>query len=316
MSKTFDPNKDYMEEMRKKAATGDEVGFNAAQTARNNKIDAGGLGYARTNYTMSDFAKQNGISSVPAVGVKANPNPGRVWNPNVDHMQESINAAKDGNLAGAMYKEKLHNDKDGDLGLGWGASGVWNYQDKQGLGGLKERKYREIEDHFNNGFNYDYETDPEYQAIRRLKEKEADKAYNDGYAQLSRQFDGDIPVNMINKLLTTKSEIVDQADGYIPTLKQMAYDMYFGKGQQLYNQYGILGDLENQQYQRFLEDRGFMAQGVMDAHNNKINSDERDYIRGIDRRSWIADMASMEFNSDPTITWEEAMKRAEQKYGY
>jgi hypothetical protein len=245
-----------------------------------------------------------------------NPNPGKQWNPNVDHMQESINAAKDGNLAGAMYKEKLHNDKDGDLGLGWGASGVWNYQDKQGLSGLKERKYREIEDHFNNGFNYDYGTDPEYQSIRRLKEKEADKAYNDGYAQLSRQFDGDIPVNMINKLLTTKSEIVDQADGYIPILKQMAYDMYFGKGQQLYDQYGMLGDLENQQYQRFLEDRGFMAQGVMNAHNNKINNDERDYVRGIDRRSWIADMASMEFNSDPTITWEEAMKRAEQKYGY
>lgn len=316
MSKTLDPNKDYMEEMKKAAASGDSAGFNTAQTARNAKIDAGGLGYARTNYTMNDFAKQNGISAVPAVAVKANPNPGRMWSPDVNHMQESINAAKNGNLAGAMYNEKLHNDKDGALGLGYGASGIWNYQDYQGLGGLREAKYNEIQDYFNNGFQYDYRDDEQYQAMRRLKEKEADKAYNDGYAALSRQFEGDIPVNMINKLLTTKSEIEDQADSYIPTLRQMAYDMHMNKGNQLYNQYGLLDTLENQQYQRFLGDRNFMAQGVNDAYANKVSREKSDYVRDVDRRNWIADMASMEFDSDPTISWEEAMKRAEQKYGY
>ena len=312
MSNTFDPNKDYMEEMKRKAAAGDEAGFNAAQTARNNKISTGGLGYATTNYNMRDFAKQNGIATVPQV----NPSPGRTFNPDVNYTAGMMTDIDNGNLFGAMYKENKHNEKDGALGLGWGASGVFNYQDTQGLGGLREAKYNEIQDYFDNGFQYDYRDDEQYQAMRRLKEQEAEKAYKDGYAQLSRAFDGDIPVNMINKLLTTKSEIVDQADGYIPTLKQMAHDMHMNKGNQLYNQYGMLGDLENQQYQRFLGDRNFMAQGVMDAHNNKINSDERDYVRGIDRRSWIADMASMEFNSDPTITWEEAMKRAEQKYGY
>lgn len=311
MSNTFDPNKDYMEEMRKKAATGDEAGFNAAQTARNNKIDAGGLGYARTNYTMADFAKQNGISSVPAVGTKVNLNPGRMWSPDVDHMQKSINAAKNGDLAGAMYNERMHNIKDGALGLGYGASGIWNYQDYQGLGGLREAKYNEIQDYFNNGFQYDYRDDEAYQAMRRLKEQEAEKAYNDGYAALSRQFEGDIPVNMINKLLTTKSEIKDQADSYIPTLKQMAYDMYMNKGNQLYNQYGLLDALENQNYQRFQGDRNFMAQGVNDAYANKVSREESDYIRGIDRKNWQYDMASMIYNdADGAISWEEAFRRA------
>lgn len=312
MSKTFDPNKDYMEEMKRSATAGDEPGFNAAQTARNNKIDAGGLGYLRTNYTMNDFAKQNGIASVPQV----NPSPGRTFNPDVNYTAGMMTDIDNGNLFGAMYKENKHNEKDGALGLGWGASGMFNYQDKQGLGGLREAKYNEIQDYFDKGFQYDYRDDEQYQAMRRLKEKEAEKAYNDGYAQLSRQFDGDIPVNMINKLLTTKSEIVDQADGYIPTLESLAYEKYLGKGSQLYNQYGMLDSLVQQDLQEFNNNRNFMAQGVMNAHNNKINSDERDYVRGIDRRSWIADMASMEFNSDPTITWEEAMKRAEQKYGY
>ena len=170
----YDPNKDYMEEMRRRAAAGDEAGFDAAQTARNEKIGATGSGYARTNYTMNDFARQNGIASVPAVN--PNPTPGIPYNPNTNYTQNRLNDEYNGNIAGAMVKERFHNTKDGDMGLGWGATDFYNYQDYQGLGGLRDAKYNEIEDYFKNGFNYDYTTDPVYQSILEGKTKQGNKA--------------------------------------------------------------------------------------------------------------------------------------------
>ena len=191
------------------------------------------------------------------------------FNPAENYMQKSIESAKEGNLAGAMYNERMHNVKDGALGLGWGASGVWNYQDNQGLGGLKERKYNEIEDYFSTPFDYDYRDDKQYQAIRNLKEKEAKKAYDDGYAALSTQFEGGVPVNMMNKLHETSNSIIDSADNYIPTLYNLAREMYLGKGNQLINQYGMLSDMENQQYNRWAVDRDFMAQGANNDWNRR-----------------------------------------------
>ena len=107
-----------------------------------------------------------------------------------------------------MYNERMHNTKDGRMNLGYGASGIWNYQDNSGLGGLKERKYNEIEDYFSTPFSYDYRDDSSYKAIRNLKEKEAKKAYDDGYAALSTQFEGGVPVNMMNKLHETSNDII------------------------------------------------------------------------------------------------------------
>lgn len=146
-------------------------------------------------------------------------------------------------------------------------SGIWNYQDNSGLGGLKERKYNEIEDYFSTPFSYDYRDDSSYKAMRKLKEKEAKKAYDDGYAALSTQFEGGVPVNMMNKLHETSNDIIDSADSYIPTLRQLAHDMYLGKGNQLLNQYGMLSDMENQQYGRWLSDRDFMERGANTAWN-------------------------------------------------
>ena len=213
-------------------------------------------------------------ASVPAVNSQANKS-GKPYDPNINYMQKSMDAAENGDLAGAMYNERMHNIKDGDMGLGWGASGMWNYLDTQGYGGQLDAKYDEIQDYFSKDFEYDYRTDDRYNAILRQKQKEAEKAYNDGYAALSTQFEGDIPVNMINKLLTTKQDIIDSADSYIPQLWQMAQDMYISKGNQLYNQYGILADRAAEDYNKFLTDRNFRAQGVNDAYDRKVSEEQR-----------------------------------------
>lgn len=308
----YDPNKDYMEEMIRRAEAGDEAGFNEAQASRNEKIGATGSSHAKTNYTMSDFMTQNGISPVPAVN--PNPTPGIPYNPSTNYTQNRLNDEYNGNPAGGMVNERLHNTKDGDMNLGWGATDFYNYQDYQGLGGLREAKYNEIEDYFKNGFQYDYNEDPTYQAILKTKTREGNNAYKDMLGQYSTAFDGDIPVNMLNKAATTKGEIIDQADSYIPTLRQMAENMYMNKGNQLMAQYNMLDAMEQNQYNRWLGDRNLYVQGIMDSYNNRINREQTDYVRGIDNMNWIAYMAEMERNSNPNISWEEAMRIAEQRY--
>lgn len=317
----FDPNKDYMEEMKRMAAANDEAGFNAAQNSRNEKIGATGSGYPTTNYTMNDFAKQNGIATVPAVN--PNPTPGRNYTPSVNYEQQRLNNEYNGNIAGAIANEKMHNQKDGDLNLGWGASGIYNYQDTQGLGGLKEAKYNEIEDFYSTPFSYDYTTDPQYQAMRRLKEKEADKTYKDMKAQYSTAFDGDIPVNMLNKMATTKGEIIDQADSYIPQLEQIARSIHADKGNQLMNQYNMLANEEQNQYNRWLGDRELYANAVRDAYVNRTNEDntayqrdyqEKQYKDNLEYQKWYQNntVATTLMTVIPGLSYEEAMKRAEK----
>ena len=227
--------KTFVDEIKSRKKTGvldlGEVGKDTQKTIGNlaNAMQAKGI--------ASSKVKPQAV--VPSVSGQVNSS-GKRTDLNTNYMEKSHSAIKDGNLFGAMYNRRMHNIKDDEYGLGWGADDMFDYQDYAGYGGLMDAKYREIEDHFSDGFKYDYRDDDMYKQILALKEKEADKAYKDGYAQLSQQFDGDIPVNMINKLLTTKQEIVDGADSYIPQLREMAYNMYLGDGEQLYNQYSML----------------------------------------------------------------------------
>ena len=206
----------------------------------------------------------------------------KVYDPNLNYTELMYEAIARGDYGAAKEYERLHNVKNGDLGLGWENSGIFNYLDTKGIGGLKEAKYNELQDYINQGFNYNYEEDPEYKAIRSLKEKEADKAYKDGYAQLSTAFDGDIPVNMINKLISSKNEITDQADEYIPQLRQMAYNMHMDKGNNLYNQYNMLANEEAMDYNRWLSDRDMFIQGAENAYGRSSNAEQTAYNRSQD----------------------------------
>ena len=297
----FDPNKDYMEEMRRMAAAGDEAGFDAAQTSRNEKITTNGINTPTTNYKMSDFASANGIATVPAIN--PNPAPGVPYNANVNYTQQRLNDEYNGNPAGAMANERLHNIKDGDLNLGWGATNFYNYQDYAGLGGLREAKYNEIEDYFRTPFSYNYLADPTYQSILKGKQNLGDKTYQDMLAQYSTAFNGDIPVNMLNKAATTKGEIIDQADNYIPTLRQMAENMYLNKGDQLIKQYNMLDKQYQDDRNYWLADREFYGKGVLDAYGNRINQDKTDWERLVDMASWY-------YNDDETLDVDDAMRKA------
>ena len=245
------------------------------------------MGYAEKMKPSSNGPQMVQTIGAPSVAGGGN----KRYDANTDYKAKMNDAIARGDYSAAKEYERLRNEKIGDLGLGYETTGIFNYIDKKGLGGFKEGKRQEIEDYYNKGFQYNHEEDPEYQAMRRLKEKEADKAYKDGYAQMSTAFDGDIPVNMINKLLKTKSEVVDQADSYIPQLRAMAYDMYMDKGNALYNQYNMLANEEAQDYNRWASDRDMFVESSENAYNRKWNEEERDDYRKWRQKQWDRDEA-------------------------
>lgn len=226
-------------------------------------------------------------ASAPAVKMPAVLE-GKDLTPN--YTQEMWDDIKDGNYAGAMYNEMMHNEKNGYLGLGYANSHIFNYDDP-----YQGELIRQREAIYNRDpFSYDYREDDLYKSILAQKEKEAEKAYKDGYAQLSRQFDGDIPVNMINKLLTTKGEIIDQADSYIPQLRQLAYGMYQDEGNKMMQDYNLTQQAAAEDYDRWRSDRDFIISGIENAYGRDRYDKEFDYNKGID--DWQKAVDERNFN--------------------
>jgi hypothetical protein len=199
-----------------------------------------------------------------------------------DYMQRAIDKAKAGDYAGAMYNEMMHNEKNGYLDMGYPSSHIFNYNDPYRDDLDRQREAIENRD----PFSYDYREDDLYKSILAQKEKEAEKAYKDGYAQLSRQFDGDIPVNMLNKLQATKGEIIDQADSYIPQLRQLAYGMYQDEGNKMLQDYGLTQQTAAEDYDRWRSDRDFIISGLENEYARDRYNKEFDYSKGIDERNF------------------------------
>jgi hypothetical protein len=205
-----------------------------------------------------------------------------------------------------MYNEMMHNEKNGYLGLGYANSHIFNYDDP--YRGDLDRQREAIENR--DPFSYDYREDDLYKSILSQKEKEAQKAYNDGYAQLSRQFDGDIPVNMINKLITTKGEIIDQADSYIPQLRQLAYGMYQDEGNKMLTDYNLTQQAAAEDYDRWRSDRDFIISGIENEYSRDKYDKEFEYNKGIDERNFNENVRLADRNFD----WKKAVDERNFEY--
>lgn len=192
-----------------------------------------------------------------------------------NYYQNMLDDMYAGNYAGAKYNEMLHNEKNGYLGLGWENSHIFNYDDPY-LGEL-DRKRAAIENR--DPFSYDYREDDKYKTILAQKGKEAEQAYKDGYAQLSRQFDGDIPVNMLNKLQATKSEIIDQADSYIPQLEQLAREMYNDEGNKMLTDYNLTKQLADEDFAKWKDNQNLIISGLENKYARELEREQ--YDRGV-----------------------------------
>ena len=230
---------------------------------------------------IRDYSAGTVSPSVPKVNVKREvpkANVQKSYNPDTDYSVLKSDAEARGDYASAARYEKLRNAKIGDMGLGYGVTDDYNYLDT--YHGDSMRAAKAIEAYKEKGFSYDYESDPRYIKLLENQKKEAEEYYQNGLAELSRRFDGDIPSAMVAQLLSGKQEIIDKADSYIPQLWQMAQDMHISEGNRLYDDYNLAENRRNTDYNRWLGERVFLLQGLENAENrNRYNSEWDEGIR-------------------------------------
>ena len=354
----FEYQKDYMQEMIDAKNNNDRKAFNAAQTARNKKIQTLGLPYEQTNEKFNTFrpgtsanlssttgngidsgispgngitptdrqrasserlanSVMNRMSGVPSAQVPAQKppvqttpqtpvknTPYKPYNPDMDYSILIDYAVKNGNYALAAEYERLRNMKIGDMGIEYSPTDMFNYMDRKGYGGKLESLYNQIEDYNNQEFKYDYESDPIYRQILAQQKKDAQTQYENGLAELSQRFGGDVPANLIGGLLKTRQETIDAADNYIPQLWEMARNMWMNEGDQLYSQYDLTSMLADEDYNKWKENRDFITAG-----------NENEYARNIDERNFEEDVNRYErsvYENDRD--YDENLRRYNQEY--
>lgn len=309
---------DYMAGMIDKIKNNDVPGAAADNVIRNDKIDTLKMPYkkldtkgvydlARHTYGKDIYTPGQKIPSMfmlspEAIEAEKQPAPVPVnktptmvgnYDINTDFEAEIQKALSEGNYGKAAELERLRNEKIGILGLSNPVTDRFNYLNPyQGELDRQQKALSETEP-----FSYDYKEDEMYKSILNLKEKEAEKAYNDSYAQLSRQFDGDIPVNMLNKLNATKAEIIDQADGYIPTLYQMAREASEADYNKKLMDYNLTKQRADEDYARWLSGRDFTVGGLENKYSRDTYADESDYNKKIDERNHNEDVRRYEAES-------------------
>ncbi len=157
-------------------------------------------------------------------------------------------------------------------------------------------------------FSYDLNGDALYQQYKDKYIKQGKLAMGDAIGQASAMTGG-----YGNSYAQSVGQQAYQAqlenlNDIVPELYQMAYDKYNQEGQDLYNQYGMLGDRENMDYGRhrdkvsdYLTERDYLANRYDSERNfdySKYNND-RDFTYGMyadaknyaytDHRNAIAD---------------------------
>ncbi len=245
--------------------------------------------YRTTAQKANPTLTGSGVSAAVPAGSKVHNNaPAMIGNYSfdTDFMAEKQKAEAAGDYGKAKQMEHLRNQKLGYMDSSYTPTFDYNYADP--YAGQKERMRETIINR--EPFEYDYRDDAQYQAIKSLKQREAQKAYDDGYAALSTQFEGDVPVNMIHKLQNTKADIEDQADSYIPQLRQLAYQMYMNEGDALRQNYAMMQDAADEDYNRWLSNRDMRISGLENSYGRAWNEKTyKDDIEYRDRRDAVTD---------------------------
>ena len=263
-------------------------------------------------------------SAIPGVKVHSNA-PAMIGNYafDTDFMAERKKAEAEGDYGKAALMEFYRNQKLGYMTSPYRTTDVYNYTDP--YRGELDRMQEEMQNR--EKFSYDYRDDEQYKAIKRLKEKEADDAFNDAYGRLSAQFDGDIPVNMINKLYDTKADIIDSADNYIPQLQQLAYSMHMDEGDMMMRNYALMQERANQDYNRWAVDRDMYVSGLDNKYardyNDRNYADSRkdiEYERGKEDEQRTTGLTQTDYENrykatlaimeSEGVSFDEAWKRA------
>lgn len=130
-------------------------------------------------------------------------------------------------------------------------------------------------------FSYNAESDPLYQQYAEMYRREGDRAMRDTLAEVAMGAGG------MNSYAITAAQ---QANDYynqkladkIPELYQLAYSMYLDEGNRMRDDLGLLIDMENNDYNRYLSNLGQWN----NDRNFAYGREQDEYSKGIDEREW------------------------------
>lgn len=143
-------------------------------------------------------------------------------------------------------------------------------------------------------FSYDLGTDPTYQQYRKQYQRQGRLAMQDTMGQAAALTGGygstygeQVGQQAYNAYLQSLNDIV-------PDLYNAAYNRYQQEGQDLYNQYGLLSDRENQAYSRYRDAVNDYYSNLSDARNAYSSAYANDYNQWSDQLSYWAKKADSE----------------------
>ena len=143
-------------------------------------------------------------------------------------------------------------------------------------------------------FSYDLGTDPTYQQYREQYQRQGRLAMQDTMGQAAALTGGygstygeQVGQQAYNAYLQSLNDIV-------PDLYNAAYNRYQQEGQDLYNQYGLLSDRENQAYSRYRDAVNDYYSDISDARNAYSSAYANDYNQWSDQLNYWAKKADSE----------------------
>ena len=174
------------------------------------------------------------------------------------------------------------------------------YEDK--YGGKVDQLMSALESQNRNGFQYDYNADPSYQAYRKEYLRNGQRATQDTMAAASAMTGGRPSSYAATAAAQAGSNYAAQLSDKVPELYQDAYNRYL---QQYQQQAQILNAYQQQQqtdYNRFSQDRQFGYNANQDWINNMRNNRRDAYdMMSADRafnyqqrQDWIKNMQTQE----------------------
>lgn len=183
--------------------------------------------------------------------------PMKGYDPNVDYEARIQQNIKDGDYVSAAQNERMRNLKIADTGLPYAPTNRFNYQDTTQYG--REKLLGDIKDYTEKGFSYNPDNDAVYQSLDKRYKQQALDNYNDNITSLAAQYGGEIPAYLKQIAKNSYQAEAGKANDAIPTLSQMAWDMWADTRNDMYNRYGLLDAQESKDYNRFNDNRNFIT---------------------------------------------------------
>lgn len=247
-------------------------------------LDVDGIFGTKTQSAVKEYQQKNGLDVDGIVG-------NNTWAALMGTNSTSSDSVS--NNDGFKYDDFKYNDyKESDIVTQ--AQAALNAQLANKPGAYQSQWQAQLDDTINKilnreKFSYDLNGDALYQQYKDKYIKQGKMAMGDAIGQASAMTGGYGNSYAQSVGQQAYQAQLDNLNDIVPELYQMAYDKYNQEGQDLYNQYAMLGDRENLDYGRYrdsmadwLAERDYLANrydSERDFDYSKYNN-ERDFAYG------------------------------------